>query len=233
MLRAGLLGLSVLCAAQVSAAEIISARYAEPTTRYGHGILGDAIEHGALRLRLADGQRVIIRLPDTHVFEDTAPRLADVDNDGTPEVIVVETDVARGASLAIYDETGKVAETRHIGRPNRWLAPVGAADLDGDGYVEIAYVDRPHLAKLLKIWRFRDGKLEQVAEISGLTNHQIGQREISGGVASCPDEPVLVTANANWTKVMATSFRNGAYVSVPVADFSGPTSFENAAVCSK
>ena len=37
------------------------------------------------------------------------------------------------------------------------LAPLGAADLDGDGKIELAYIDRPHLAKILRIWRFDDG----------------------------------------------------------------------------
>jgi len=31
-------------------ATILSAEYAEPTDRYAHGILGDAIEWGALRI---------------------------------------------------------------------------------------------------------------------------------------------------------------------------------------
>ena len=46
MLR-GLL-LAALLGGSASAEDITSARYEEPTTRYAHGILGDAIEHGAL-----------------------------------------------------------------------------------------------------------------------------------------------------------------------------------------
>ena len=139
-----------LCAAALAglasaamAVGVTEARYLEPTDRYGHAILGDAIEWGALEMQTADGP-VLIRLPETHVFEDTAPRLADLDGDGDFEVIVVETAIAEGARLSVYDETGLVAATPHIGRTHRWLAPVGAVDLDGDGAVEIAYVDRPH-----------------------------------------------------------------------------------------
>lgn len=155
-------GLSALAPAAL-AETITSARYTEPTLRYAHGILGDAEEWGALEIRTSDAvARNItysIRLPLTSVFEDTEPRLADVDGDGKPEVIVVETSVTQGASLAIYNQRGKITATPYIGTRNRWLAPVAIADLDGDGLTELAYIDRPHLAKTLRVWRFAQGTL--------------------------------------------------------------------------
>ncbi|MFV2035928.1 MAG: FG-GAP repeat domain-containing protein, partial [Halocynthiibacter sp.] len=145
--------LAALVASPVAAQQgALSARYIEPTTRYDHGVLGDAVEYGALEIKVKNG-RVIVRLQVNRVFEDIAPLIADVDGDGDNEVITVETDMARGAALAIYDETGKIVETPHIGQRYRWLAPTGAADLDGDGLIEIAYVDQPHLAKILRVWR--------------------------------------------------------------------------------
>src|SRR5690606_28377321 len=119
-------------------AEIRAASYAGPTTRYDHGVLGDAVEWGTLVLRTDRVTRRIV-LPPDRVFEDLTPRLADLDGDGAPEVITVETDLTLGARLAIYGESGLIAATPFIGRPHRWLAPLGAADLDGDGRVEIAY----------------------------------------------------------------------------------------------
>jgi hypothetical protein len=72
---------------------------------------------------------------------------------------------------------------RRIGQRNRWLAPIGAADLDGDGRVEIAYVDRPHLARTLRVWRSRPGgTLTEIATATGLTNHRIGEAFITGGI---------------------------------------------------
>lgn len=143
-IRRALLVACLLPLAHVAAAQTItSAAYTDPTTRYAHGILVDAIEHGALVIKLSNAKTVTITLPQSDVFEDTAPRLLDVDGDGSPEVVVVQSNARLGAKLAIYDEDGLVAATPHIGRSNRWLAPLGAADLDGDGLIELAYIDRP------------------------------------------------------------------------------------------
>jgi hypothetical protein len=216
-------------------ADIIEARYAEPTARYTHGILGDAIEHGALLIVVSRGlggrKTLIVTLPENRVFEDTAPRLADVDNDGDMEVIVVETDVARGAQLAIYDETGKIAATPYIGTRFRWLAPVGVADLDGDGTIEIAYIDRPHLAKTLRVWRFEEGGLTPVVDLGGLTNHRIGERDIAGGIRVCGSGPEMITASADWSVIMATRLRDGALETRPVGAHRDRQSFARALRC--
>ena len=188
-----------------------SAEFAEPTRRYAHAVLGDDVEYGALILHrtYADGTKadgLSIRLPISSVFEDLVPRLADLNKDGTPEIVVVESDAQKGAQLAIYDANGtKVAATPHIGTRFRWLAPIGAADLDGDGYMEIAYIDRPHLAKTLRIWRFRDGALEPIASTPGLTNHRIGEDFITSGIRDCGHGPEIVTANANWSRIMVST----------------------------
>lgn len=198
---------------------IIKAEYTEPTTRYDHGILGDAIEWGALVMTVDQCfgceaemiRKFIVRLPENRVFEDVAPRIVDLDGDGSPEVIVVETDVNKGARLAIYHEGGLIAATPFIGRTHRWLAPIGAADLDGDGFVEIAYVDRPHLAKLIRVWRFKDGKLKLAGELAGFTNHRIGEDNIAGGIRDCANGPEMIVADARWQTINAVSFRGGKF----------------------
>ena len=213
---------------------IVDARYADPTTRYTHGILGDAIEWGTLVLVIEDWAHkttLHIRLPADRVFEDVAPRLADVDGDGKPEVVVVETQVNTGAQLAIYDETGKIAFTPHIGRSNRWLSPVGVADLDGDGFVELAYIDRPHLAKTLRIWRYRDGAMEHVADQSGLTNHRIGESDIGGGLRDCDGGIEMITASANWSRVIATRFEKGRFKMRDLGPHKGRASLNAALNC--
>jgi len=221
-----------------SASEVVlSARFAEPTTRYTHGVLGDNIEYGELRIRVENKSSpeetfkldlvykpsiytVSIRLPWDRVFEDIAPRLTDIDQDGSPEVIVVETQENTGAQLAIYNARGhKIAATPHIGTRFRWLAPIGAADLDGDGHVEIAYIDRPHLAKTLRIWRYADGDLQEVTSLTGLTNHRIGEDFITGGLRNCDAGPELVVVDSDWRNIIGVRFDKG-WVQRTLAPFS-------------
>ena len=222
---------AALMAGSAQAQQITQAEYAAPTTRYAHGVLGDAVEWGALHLTLDSGRRITITLPESLVFEDTAPRLADLDGDGAPEVIVVESSLTQGARLAVYGPAGRIAATPHIGQRNRWLAPIGAADLDGDGFVEIAYIDRPHLSKTLRIWRFADGQLTQVADRPGLTNHKIGWDFIPGGIRDCGDGPEMITALHDWKLVTATRFRDGSLHTYGVSVLRTPQDLDTALTC--
>ncbi|KIN71736.1 FG-GAP repeat domain-containing protein [Sulfitobacter guttiformis] len=211
---------------------IVSARYTEPTTRYAHGILGDAIEHGALELELAGAaSRRVLRLPMTRVFEDTEPRVVDVDGDGRAEVVVVEAHQDQGARLAIYNASGLVAATPYIGTRNRWLAPVAVADMDGDGAVEIAYVDRPHLAKILRVWRYENGQLAEIAALEGVTNHRIGERDIAGGLRDCGAGPEMIVASADWQRLMAVSLTAGTLVAHDIGPHNDRASFAAALAC--
>ncbi|WP_163849297.1 FG-GAP repeat domain-containing protein [Pseudooceanicola aestuarii] len=225
------LGLAWLTAAPLSAQAITGAQYAAPTTRYAHGILGDAVEWGALVLTLSDGTRRRHVLPQRLVFEDTAPRLADLDGDGAPEVIVVESDRRKGARLAIWSGAGRMTATPHIGQANRWLAPVGAADLDGDGRMEIAYVDRPHLARVLRIWRYSDTTLTQVASAAGLTNHRIGWPDIPGGLRRCDKGVEMVLASADWRQVIAARFDGQKITARAIAPLADKDSLNAALTC--
>jgi hypothetical protein len=120
-------------------------------------------------------------------------------------VIVVQSSLAQGARLVILNATGGtlslLGATPYIGQYNRWLAPVALGDLDGDGMVELAYIDRPHLAKRLRVWRWTAGALRHVADMDGLTNYRIGWDFIAGGWRACSGEMIL--ASGDWSRVMA------------------------------
>lgn len=208
-MRGAWLAACVGLAGPVAAEVIVGAVFDGPTERYGHAVLGDGIEYTQLVIETEDWAnrvRYRVTLPEDHVFEDIAPRLWDVTGDGNPEVVVIETDMALGGSLAVYDQTGKIAETPHIGRTNRWLAPVGAADFDGDGRIEVGFVDRPHLAKVLRIFEWDGARLVLDTEIAGLTNHRIGESFVSSGVRDCGAGEEMVMASADWSQLMAVRF---------------------------
>lgn len=212
---------------------VVSARYDDPTTRYAHGVLGDPVEWGALVMTDGAGKTFRLTLPETRVFEDVAPRLADIDGDGLNEVVTVESDLNLGARLSVYGTAGLVAANDFIGRTNRWLAPVGVgvADLDGDGQVEFAYVDRPHLAKTLVVLRRDGARLVRVAALEGVTNHRIGEADIAGGIRDCGNGPEMIVASADWSRVLAVRFDGARFQTEPLAQHEGRGTFRRAMAC--
>ncbi|MEM9130627.1 MAG: VCBS repeat-containing protein [Pseudomonadota bacterium] len=210
---------------------VVAARYFGSTNDYPHGVLGDEIEAEGVLVRYDNGERVIcdtVLAGTDRVFEDITPRLADLDGDGVNEVITVASHAQQGARLEVYgypklgQDFQLLAATPYIGTRFRWLAPVAVADLDGDGFVEIAYVDRPHLAKTLRIWRYRDAALEAVGAMPGVSNHKIGWPFIVGGLRDCGAGPEMILGSANWRDVVSVRFADGEFATGRLARFSSP-----------
>jgi hypothetical protein len=162
---------------------IARAWFTDPTTRYAHGALGDSIEAGALVLQDRAGASIRIVVPEDRVFEDLAPRLVSVSALGDA-AMVIESDRRLGSRLSFYGLAGGqgrlLAATPFIGTANRWLAPIGIGDFDGDGVAnEVALVAMPHLAGLLRVYRIQAGELPLLAEAAGYSNHVYGRAEIA------------------------------------------------------
>jgi len=172
--------------------------FARPTSRYRHGVLGDKLEATRLVVETSSGKILPIDLPLKRVFEDLEPRLIDIDGDGRDEIIVVESDIELGASLAVYNITDgqlvKVAATSFLGRPYRWLNPLGTGDFDGDGMLDVALVATPHIGGVLRLYRFNGTDLSLFAEFKGISTHKIGSAELGLGrvVSASPRDLLLV-----------------------------------------
>lgn len=208
---------------------------------YGHAVLGDTPEWNEVQVHWGPAGRAAA--PDrkgithwrqsAHVFEDIAPRVQDLDGDGVPEIIVVQSSFSQGARLMVLRPAEGLAPvtTPYIGQRNRWLAPIGMADLDGDGLTELAFIDRPHLAKRLRLWRYQDGALRHIVDRDGLTNHRIGEPDIAGGIRTCAGRPEMIVASADWSRLRAVTFDGKALDVADIGSQNGRASFERAMAC--
>lgn len=219
--------------------QILSAQYADPVA----GGMGEQLFGGkqgdwrTLEVTVKTGKRRKDRevrrfvLPNARVFEDIEPHLADVTGDGLPEVLVVEHHVDYGPRLAIYNADGFVTATDWLGARQAWLAPVGAIDVDGDGAVEVAYVDRPHVRKVLSIYKFAGGHLTPMVEITPFTAHRMGDDYISGGTRTCRGTPAFILGNGDLSELVAVSWSGSRPVARAIGPDKGPQSLARALSC--
>jgi len=166
----------------ISGGDVAAAWYTQPTRRYKHAILGDDIEAGSLVVKASNGRTYRWTLPATEVFEDRAPRLADLDGDGTVEIITIRSSSTKGASVTLYGISGnglvEKGTTGFIGKANRWLNIAGIASFMGTKAKEVAFVQTPHIGGTLFIYKYAGGKFFQVAAMRDFSNHVIGSREM-------------------------------------------------------
>jgi hypothetical protein len=157
--------------------DVARAWLADPTQRYRHGVLGDAVEAASVVIERRGGRTETVPSGRNAVFEDLEPRIVDLDGDGKDEVLVVKSYLKTGSALAVIGtHDGKatiVAETPAIGTPHRWLNPAGIADFDGDGATDIALVMMPHAVGRLELWTWRNG-LSKTRAFGNTSNHFIG-----------------------------------------------------------
>ena len=189
------------------ARDMSRAWFAGPTQRYQHGVLGDAIEASRLVVDTTSGKRIVVNLPPDRVFEDVEPRFVNLNGDQTDEILVIESHLQRGASLAVYDLVGdrlvQISSTPFLGIPYRWLNPVGVGDFDGDGSVDVALVATPHIGGILRLYRVDGAHLSLFAEYSGVSTHKIGSTELGlGQVISANPRDQLLLPNQTRRRLM-------------------------------
>ena len=235
------LAFGLVTAAQTACADIrVTARYAAPTDRYRYFALGRAHEFGALFVTVRRGAdpRVTykIALPPDMVFEDTAPRVVDLDADGVPEILVIQSHRQFGSRLVVLQLAGGVpvqsAASPFVGAPNHWLSVIGAGDLDGDGRSEIALIDAPHRLGQLVIYRYADGGLRELSRGQHVTNHRFGAHEILGGVRRCSPSTEMIVARFDWSELLALRLgADGAITARSLGRDTSPAAFDAALAC--
>ncbi len=217
--------------ARFKSGAIRAAWYSSPTGRYDHGVLGDAIEGSGLMVRLADGKTLELLLPQTEVFEDITPRLADLNGDSNAEVVTILSSQQKGGALAVYGmRNGKpalLAKTPFIGQTRRWLNIAGIADYDGKDGPEIALVKTPHTGGELQFWRLQGSSLKRIAAANGFSNHFIGSRAqgLSATLDTNGDGRLdIVVPSADRTKLRAMTLQGGSVKELHTIDLGAPVS---------
>lgn len=162
--------------------DIRQAWYGRPTTRYAHGVLGDAIEAGSLAVVTASGKQLEVVLPADQVFEDITPRIVDLDGDGRNDVITIRSSKSGGAAVAIFGlvegELALRGAGSENGQANRWLNIAGFMPR-GDGELTLYGVRTPHIGGRLFSLDLRDGIFTERNDIAtDVSNHIIGSREL-------------------------------------------------------
>lgn len=160
-----------------------------PTLRYPHRALGSPVHAGSVQalVRSRSGEWVLVErtLPLNRVYEDRVPRIVDLNRDGSEEIVLIEADLLKGAALVVlgieHTPRGPVLTERargpFVGSSFRWLNPVGVADFDGDGHLDLASVVTPHIGGVLQLLHVRPGSLVPFASAMDVSNHRMGALE--------------------------------------------------------
>lgn len=197
---------------------VAKAWLAGETGIYSHGILGDPAEASAIQVMTANGKKFAYRIDQQSVFEDLRVRLVDLNGDHNEELVVIRSYLEQGSALSVFRLTKAgielQAETPPIGISYRWLNPAGAADFDGDGKIEIAYVETPHIGGTLRVYQLGLDGLRQKYEAPGFSNHKMGSRLLDmSAVVDWNDDgvPDLALPDANRSSIRIVGFSGGKF----------------------
>jgi hypothetical protein len=155
--------------------------------RYVHGIMGDDIEGAGLAILDGETLEVLasVTLPESDVFEGLSPFWADVDNDGTQDIITTPSNGQVGAWVRAYTAGGEIlAESRAIGQGFRWRHQLAAAPFGINSEFQIVDVLTPHIGGMVEFFDYTDGELVVNNAQLGYTSHLIGSRNLDQGVAA-------------------------------------------------
>jgi len=158
--------------------------FARRTDRYRHGALGDTTEPSSLAIVDAAERSVVTehRLDPPLVFEGLQPLVADLDGDGRPEIVTTVADSAGGARIAVFGPDGSRLATGPV-YGSGWRHQLAVARLGPDGGPALAVVRKPHVERVLEIYRLDGGSLSVVGTLDGFASHTYGSRVLDGAVA--------------------------------------------------
>lgn len=170
-----------------SRAPFLEVWLADPAAREGTGVLPGPLA-GAVVGRDRKGRDHRFDLPLDRGIEALAPRLVDLDGDGIDEIITTTVGAGGGSVLTVltYRDSGlAIAWESDAASPGVWRDVVAAADLDGDGVLEIATVTAGDDQGRLELWKRSGEAYVQAVVLKGFASLVPGTR--TAGIAAVAD----------------------------------------------
>ncbi|NOX60749.1 MAG: hypothetical protein GXP42_02185 [Chloroflexi bacterium] len=150
--------------------------------------MGDEREAGSITLvETSPTPRVVakINIPAPSVVEGVAAIWTDMNNDGSREIIVTQSNAKEGARIVIYDEAGnRLAQGQAIGRGFRWRHQIAAAGFGPAGNTELIDVLTPHIGGTVELYGWEEDSLVVRAALPGYASHVIGSRNLDMAAAA-------------------------------------------------
>ncbi|MEM6284025.1 MAG: hypothetical protein AAF787_17670 [Chloroflexota bacterium] len=182
---------------QVDARLLISdtgllATYTDSTVdRYVHAIMGDDAEAAGLAVIAVSvddaGVNVVaqVTLPGDDIYEGIAPLWADIDDDGTQEIVTTVSNGSSGATIRVYEADGTVlADAVPIGQGFRWRQQIAVAPFGINGETQLVDIRTPHIGGMVEFFDLEGDTLVVNNAQLGYTSHAIGSRNLDMGVAA-------------------------------------------------
>lgn len=160
---------------------------ADAAARDGTGVLPGPLA-GAVVGRDRKGRAHRFDLPLDQGIDALAPWLADLDGDGTDEIVTTTVRAGGGSVLTVlsYRDSGfAIAWESDAAAAGVWRDIVGIADLDGDGVPEIATVTAGDGLGRLELWQRNGDAYVQAVALKDFASLVPGTR--TAGIAAVAD----------------------------------------------
>jgi len=198
----------------VSSTGLIAVYVGATNQRYVHGILGDNYEGSGLAvLQLTANQFGVVKRTDLQgedVFEGISPFWADVNGDGTDDLVTTVSNSTVGSWIRVYlfdgkDFTAEINSTP-LGQDSRWIHQIAFGPFGPNGENEIAAVRTPDINGAVQFLRYNTetSALDTVGEAEGYTSHMIGSINVDMAVAgdfNGDGHPELVLPSQDRTRI--------------------------------
>lgn len=161
------------------------AALSNPTLRYEHGVLGDAVEADSMTLIRPQGDAGFesggFAPASGGVFEQIAPLWFEFPGIDEELLAVTESTPELATRVSVYSPDGKLAAAGpFIGESFKWRHLISAGPFGPNGEIELVDTLTPHIGGTIEFYRpnFDTGSLDIVATQTGYTSHRIYTRNV-------------------------------------------------------